>query len=80
MCRHLMDNPDHNVDFAQPDILSSAGDFARILILESLFIKNYEPLLCVDSKSAPLIYLIVNLSVLVFYQLLFYDVVITLFF
>ena len=62
-----MDNPDRNVDFAQSDILSSAGDSERLLILESLFIKNYEPLLYVDSKSAPLIYLIVNLSAVVFY-------------
>ena len=54
VCRHLMDNPDHKVDFAKPNILSSAGDSARLLILESLFIQKYEPLLNVDSKSAPL--------------------------
>ena len=53
-CRHLMDNPDHKVDFAKPNILSSSGDFARLLILESLFIQKYEPLLNVDFKSAPL--------------------------
>ena len=54
-CRHtLMDNPDHKVDFAKPNILSSSGDSARLLILESLFIQIYEPLLDVDSKSAPL--------------------------
>ena len=49
-----MDNPDHKVDFARPITLSSAGDSARLLILESLFIPKYEPLLNVDSKSAPL--------------------------
>ena len=54
VCRHLMDNPDHKVDFAKPDILSSAGDSARLLVLEALFIQKYEPLLNVDSKSAPL--------------------------
>ena len=54
VCRHLMDNPDHKVDFAKPNILSSSGDSARLLILESLFIQKYEPLLNVDSKSAPL--------------------------
>ena len=52
--RQLTDNPDHNVGFAKPDILFSAGDFARLLILESLFIQKYEPLLNVDSKFAPL--------------------------
>ena len=54
VCRHLMDNPDHKVDFAKPNILSSSGDSARLLILEPLFIQKYEPLLNVDSISAPL--------------------------
>ena len=54
VCRHLMDSPDRKVDFAKPNILSSSGDSARLLILESLFIQKYEPLLNVDSKSAPL--------------------------
>ena len=54
MCRYLTDNPDHKVDFAKPDILNSAGDSARLSILESVFIQKYEPLLNVDSKSAPL--------------------------
>ena len=49
-----MDNPDHKVDFAKPNILSSSGDSARLLILESFFIQKYEPLLNVESKSAPL--------------------------
>ena len=66
MCRRLTDNPDHKVDFAKPDILSSAGDSARLLILESLFIQKYEPLLNVDFKSAPLTYLIVNSTPSVF--------------
>ena len=54
VCRHLMDNRDHKVDFAKPNILSSSGDSARLLILESLFIQKYDQLLNVDSKSAPL--------------------------
>ena len=54
VCRHLTDNPDHKVDFAKPGILSSAGDSARLLILESLFMQKHEPLLNVDSRSAPL--------------------------
>ena len=54
VCRNLMDNPDHKVNFAKPDILSSAGDSAHLLFLESLFIQKHEPLLNVDFKSAPL--------------------------
>ena len=56
MCRRLMDNPDHKVDFAKPNILSRFGDSGRLLILESLFIQKYEPLRNVDSKPA-LLYL-----------------------
>ena len=54
VCRHLMHNPDHKVDFAKPNILSSSGDSARLLIRQSLFIPKYEPLFNVGSKSAPL--------------------------
>ena len=38
VCRHLTDNPDHKMDVAKPDILSSSGDSARLLILGSIFI------------------------------------------
>ena len=65
---YLTDNPEHKVNFAKPNIHSSAGDSARLSILESLFIQKYEPLLNevnVDFKSAPL-YLIVKLTPLVF--------------
>ena len=54
VCRRLTDNPDHKVDFAKLYILSSAGDSTRLVNLESVFIQKYEPLLNVDSKSAPL--------------------------
>ena len=54
VCRHLTDNPNHKVDFAKPNIYSRVDDSARLLILESLFIQKYEPLLDVDSKFAPL--------------------------
>ena len=44
----------HKMEFAKTDILSSAGDTARLLILESIFIHEYKPLLNIDSKSDPL--------------------------
>ena len=30
VCRHLTDNPNHKVVFAEPDIFGSAGDSARL--------------------------------------------------
>ena len=34
VCRHLTDNPDHKMGFAKTDIFSSAGNSARLLLLE----------------------------------------------
>ena len=62
MCQHLTNNPNHKVDFAKLNILSSSGDSARLLILESLFIKKYEPLRNVDSNSLLVTYLILNIT------------------
>ena len=56
VCRHLMDNPDHKVDFAKPNILSSSGDSARLLILESLLFKNMSH--CLTLTPNPLLLLI----------------------
>ena len=64
MCRHLMDNPDHKVDFAKPNILSSSGDSARLLILESL--KNMSHCLTLTPNPLLFTYLIVNLTPSVF--------------
>ena len=66
VCQHLTDNPDLKVDFAKPDILSSAGDSARLLILELLFNQKYEPLFNVDSKSSPLYYEKLNTRKIIF--------------
>ena len=38
VCKHLLQNPTHHVDFNTPTILGSENDTARQLILESLFI------------------------------------------
>ena len=54
VCRHLLENPGHRIDFARPEILGNANDTARLLILESLFIQEQIPDLNIDSKSAPL--------------------------
>ena len=40
VCKHLLQNPTHRVDFNTPTILGSENDTARLLILESLFIQE----------------------------------------
>ena len=61
-----MDNPDHKLDFAKPNILSSSGDSARLLILESLFIQNMSHRLTLTPNPLLFTYLIVNLTPSVF--------------
>ena len=40
VCKHLLQNPAHHVDFNTSTILGSENDTARLLILESLFIQK----------------------------------------
>ena len=54
VCKHLLQNPSHRVDFNTPTILGSENDTARLLILESLFIQEQTPDLNNDSQSSPL--------------------------
>ena len=54
VCKHLLQNPSHHVDFNTPMILGSENDTARLLILESLFIQEQTPDLNNDSQSIPL--------------------------
>ena len=61
-----MDNADHKLDFAKPNILSSSGDSARLLILESLFIQNMSHCLTLTPNPLLFTYLIVNLTRSVF--------------
>ena len=52
VCKHLLQNPTHRVDFNTPTILGSKNDTARLLILESLFIQEQTPDLNKDSQSS----------------------------
>ena len=54
VCKHLQENGDHRVDFANPIILGSAGDAVRLRILESLQIQLLQPTLNTDGTSVPL--------------------------
>ena len=57
VCKHLLLNPSHRVDFNTPTILGSENDTARMLILESLFIQEQTPDLNSDSQSSLLMIL-----------------------
>ena len=54
VCKHLLQNPFHWVDFDTPTILGSENDTARLLILQSLLIQEQTPDLNNDSQSSPL--------------------------
>ena len=54
VCKHLLQNPTHHVDFNTPTILDSENDTARLFILESLFIQERAFDLN-DSQFSPLI-------------------------
>ena len=54
VCKHLLQNPSHLVDFNTPTTLGSENDTARLLILESLFIQKQTPGHNNDSQSSPL--------------------------
>ena len=43
VCKHLLQNPSHRVDFNTLTILDSEHDTARLLILELLFIQEQTP-------------------------------------
>ena len=55
VCKHLLQNPTHRVDFNTPKILDSENDTARLLILESLFMQEQTPDLNINFQSSPLI-------------------------
>ena len=56
VCKHLLQNSTHRVDFNTSTILGRENDTARllILILESLFIQEQTPDLYNDFQSSPL--------------------------
>ena len=54
VCKHLLRNPSHRVDFNTPTILGSENDTARLLILESLFIQEQTPDINKNFQSSPL--------------------------
>ena len=43
VCRHLQANPDHRVDFHNPEVIGSDNNWRRLQILESLLIQEHKP-------------------------------------
>ena len=56
VCKHLLQNPSHRVDFNTTTILGSENDTARLLNLESLFIQEQTPDFNKDSQFSPLMF------------------------
>ena len=77
VCKHLLQNATHCVDFNAATILVRENDAARLLILESLFIQEQTPDLNNDSQSRPLMILILNEILIAFHR---YCITIFLFF
>ena len=53
-CRHLQANPDHRVDFHNPEVIDSDNNWRRLQILESLLIQEHKPELNANIPSMPL--------------------------
>jgi len=54
ICRHLQANPDHRVDFHNPEVIGSDNNWRRLQILESLLIQEHKPELNANIPSMPL--------------------------
>jgi len=53
VCRHLQANPDHRVDFHNPEVVGS-DNWRRLQILESSLIQEHKPELNANIPSIPL--------------------------
>ena len=51
---HLLENPEHTIDFNNTKILSYANHWRKLLIKESILIQKFEPSLNIDKSSVPL--------------------------
>jgi len=54
VCRHVQANPDHRVDFHNPEVIGSDNNGRRLQILESLLIQENKPELNANIPSIPL--------------------------
>jgi len=52
--RHIIDNPNHQVNFDTPRILARTDHWRKLLIKETLLIQQRNPMLNSDQASVPL--------------------------
>ena len=52
--KHLLDNPEHTIDFEHPEILASASNLKELMIKETILIQQHRPDINVDDSSLPL--------------------------
>ena len=60
ICRHLMKNPKHSVNFQSPIILDRSNHCTILRIKETIHTAKRQPQLNVDSQSLSLFYLMLN--------------------
>ena len=60
VCRHLQADPDHRVDFHNPEVIGSDHNWRRLQILESLLFQEHNPQLNANIPSMPLCILTFN--------------------
>ena len=54
VCKHLLYNPNHEINFDSPKILDRSNQVTKLRIKETLRISKTEPQLNVDNQSLPL--------------------------
>ena len=52
--KHLIENPDHQIDFNNVNILAHSDNWRKLLTKETLLIQNQKPLLNTDQSSVPI--------------------------
>ena len=54
VCKHLLNNPNHEINFDSPKILDRSNQVTKLRIKETLHNSKTEPQLNVDNQSLPL--------------------------
>ena len=54
VCKHLRNNPNHEINFYSPKILDRSNQVTKLRIKETLHISKTESQLIVDNQSLPL--------------------------
>ena len=54
VCKHLLNNPNHEINYDSPKILDRSNQVTKLRIKETLHISKTEPQLNVENRSLPL--------------------------